>query len=435
MNFTEPNQTIAIFGAGLSGLALFENFQFLPYRPILIDKNRPREIANEYYYSDSVKLADLPQPSLVIKSPGISPEHPLLQQFAKAGIAILSEIEWSARFFNGQIYAITGTDGKSTTTALAGHLLNAPIGGNIGLPFAKYCQQKMARTILELSSYQLEDSQNLTIQCGILLNIARDHMERHKTMANYLLAKLKIIDFLAEDGLFICHSELKGRIEKQKPLPKNSLFFSHSQPADAFISTNTIQTGQHSYSTKPFALKGTHNLENLAAAILMAEWTGVQPGQIEQRIATFRGLDYRFQSLGEIGGCHYINDSKATNLNSTLAGLKGWPKEKALILILGGRPKKEPIQPLIERLNQLNSTVYLIGEAVANWQKEFQDGFNGSFFSYEHLDDVFQDLKIKKNTLKSKTILFSPACASFDQYKNFEQRGQDFNRLIQKYMS
>ncbi|MCE9500947.1 MAG: UDP-N-acetylmuramoyl-L-alanine--D-glutamate ligase, partial [Leptospira sp.] len=329
------------------------------------------------------------------------------------------------------------TDGKSTTTALTHHLIkktfpDSRMGGNIGVPFTDFCEENSKFAILELSSYQLEDSPILNPFASAILNLAPDHLERHVTMENYLAAKRKIIP-TSPDHIFITSNSLMDRIFPSGFRPGCKIrSFGTEKKTDAFISPETMEivSNQSRYSTRSFRLKGEHNLHNLAAAILLAESAGCKPADIESEISGFSGLPYRFQLIRTLNGIQFINDSKSTNLHSMLSGVKGIGADTPIILILGGRPKKEELFPLEAALKSQNAVVFLFGEAVHSWENALGEMLGGKMVVKENLEEVVSSLPATIRDNKTRLVIFSPACASFDQYKNFEERGAHFTKLI-----
>lgn len=431
------SETILVFGGGITGTSLVLFCKKNGKKVILVDA-KPQSISSDFYFNDSASISEFPKFDLLLKSPGINPGHKILQEVYKLKIPIYSEMDLAYSFFRGKIIGITGTDGKSTTTALTGHLISAGnpksrMGGNIGRPFIEFCDLDLDYAILELSSYQLEDSNFIKFFSSALLNIAPDHLERHKTMDNYINAKLKIADIESPDSFFISNRKMEGKI----PIPKMNgkiLYFGWDKNNDAFIdkSSNSIRTIKGDYPALSFPLKGDHNLENLAASILLAETANIGFNEILKGINSFSGLSYRFQVSHTFKNTIFINDSKSTNLHSMLAGLKGFSVSTSLILILGGRTKKESLAPLLSILEYNNIRILLYGEAAMEWGDELKSKLNDNLIIKKNLEEAVIECRaiLGKNAIEY--VVFSPACASFDQYKNFEERGEHFNKLVEE---
>ncbi|EMO63736.1 UDP-N-acetylmuramoyl-L-alanine--D-glutamate ligase [Leptospira borgpetersenii serovar Pomona str. 200901868] len=359
-------------------------------------------------------------------------------------------------FFKGKIIGITGTDGKSTTTSLVAHLLKKDFsdlkeGGNLGIPFTSFCKEPISLAVLELSSYQLEDSSPLDLNVSVFLNLAPDHLERHETMENYFRAKLKIADLQNPNHSLIVSEKIREKILNSTSVRCKLLSFGRATTSEAILdeSSSEIRTSKFIYDISRFYLPGTHNRENLAAAILASEAIGGKPESIQAQIPFFMGLPHRFQIAGEKRGISFINDSKSTNLHSMLAGMSTWKNLDQTCLILGGRPKQEDPKPLYDFLMRRIGCVVLIGEARSVWEKGIRNVIGEKLFSVENLDEAFKIFKkwnvisespeIRKIRLSSEITIsyfvFSPACVSFDQYKNFEERGNHFLSLVEDFLN
>lgn len=427
----EKKLTVAILGGGVTGQAL-KNFlkkKEIPY--ILLDSNLTCD--KEEIFSDSTPIENLPPFYLILKSPGIKPEHTFLEEARKRKLPIWSEVEFARIFTPAKLVGITGTDGKSTTTALTTHLISrdfpkTKMGGNIGTSFIELCEENLDFVVLELSSYQLEDSENLQLTSATLLNIANDHLDRHKTLENYIQAKMKIFSWDNPN-----HTAILNSRQKIFPIPKSYScklqFFGTEPNDDAIILKDGIQTKNFFYSTKNFPLFGFHNFENLASAILLAESVGVNNKNIQTQLESFQGLKHRFERVLSLEGKEFINDSKSTNLHSMLAGIQGF-QDEFFVLILGGIPKVEPLDPFIERLQRLNVSIYMFGEMRKTWKSELQKYSKYEILDFPNLEELMYTLAQNLKTYPPCKIIFSPAGASFDLYKNFEQRGEHFTKLV-----
>ncbi len=388
----------------------------------------------------------LPPVDLIVKSPGISPNHGILQRFPKE--KIISEIELGRLHFTGPILGITGTDGKSTTTALTHHLVknefpNSSVGGNLGEAFTSFCLEPWDLVVLELSSYQLEDSRQLHLTHSAITNLATDHLERHRTMENYALAKWKIQNLENETHRCITQPNFLKWISPDFRKHRGIQVFGLDSNADIQILTKEqlIRTRNFSYEVNQFPLPGLHNLQNLAVAIGLAEAFGVSSKSIQSQLETFTGLPHRFSivpksldSNSPFSGIQFINDSKSTNLHSMLSGLSGYSEKDKIYLILGGEPKQESLSPFFERWQELKQLqVYIYGKASELWSDEFKKERSfGKAFLGASLPEIIKQIKldIALEKPKSGIVLLSPACASFDQYKNFQERGDHFVKLV-----
>ncbi|EMK07509.1 UDP-N-acetylmuramoyl-L-alanine--D-glutamate ligase [Leptospira kirschneri str. MMD1493] len=447
---------ILVLGGGISGNSALNFLISEKAQPILCDQNQP-ERSVVPFFPDHIPPQSLPEISLIIKSPGILPTHPILSYAVDKKIPVISEIDLGRYFFKGKIIGITGTDGKSTTTSLIAHLLKQGFpdlreGGNLGIPFTSFCKESISLAVLELSSYQLEDSSPLHLNVSVFLNLASDHLERHKTMENYFQAKLKIADLSNSNHSLIVSEKIKERILNSTSYQCKLLSFGKTPGSNAFLDESSlkIKTSKFIYDISKFYLPGSHNRENLAASILAAEEIGEKPESIQTRIPLFRGLPHRFQIAGEKLGISFINDSKSTNLHSMLAGMATWKNLDQTCLILGGRPKQEDPKPLYDFLIKGIGCVVLFGEARSVWGNGIRNIIGEKLHCVENLNDTFEIFKKGyiltaadsgkdsmfrlSHGISISSFVFSPACASFDQYKNFEERGNHFLSLVKVFL-
>lgn len=449
-NDLQSLHSFLVLGGGSSGDSSAKLLTSLGKRVILAD--RFPEKANHSLYekvlSDNEPQEVLPGIDCIIKSPGILPDHLVLQRALEKKIPIVSEIALGRIFYKGPLIGITGTDGKSTTTALTFHLLksqfpNAKMGGNIGVPFTSFCLEKLDLVVLELSSYQLDDSPNLKLTASALLNLASDHLERHKTMEAYALAKWKIQNVSDPKHNCFANPQFFQYTPFEKPNYANLHFVGENQ--SYFVSQNPdlVHTPNFVYDASRFPLKGKHNLMNLCFAISIAEVMGVSQTQIQTQLETFQGLPHRFQTVfisnpnPQYANVRFINDSKSTNLHSMLSGISGFQKGDPIFLLLGGIPKTEPIEPLVKRWKELECPLFVFGKAKDIWGQRLNE-VGLPVFYYDTVELLVSDLKNKMDEMETKkeqkekhlTVLFSPAGASFDLYKNFEERGNHFVRLV-----
>lgn len=443
-----------ILGGGTSGVSASKLLLSLGRETILVDKNPPqgneKDYSKVFAESDGEKAVSLSD--FLIKSPGISPNHPILNLAQQKGIPVLSEIALGRVFYKGLLVGITGTDGKSTTTALTYHILkseysNSRIGGNIGVPFTSFCRENLNLVVLELSSYQLEDSPDLSVDVSAILNLAPDHLERHVSMENYARAKWKIISSNPKAHVFLNRKVLDYiSAETFSDTVCHKHFVGEAGGVLIEEEGLKISSPKYQYNLTKFPLKGKHNHMNLCFAIGIAETLGMAPSSIEAAYESFEGLKFRFEKMKfpnvekDFENFTFINDSKSTNLHSLLSGLSGFKKGDSVYLILGGIPKEEPLDPLLNKLKELQICVWVYGTAVSKWKEELSK-LDLPIFFLENLGQTISHLKTYlieeggrmfhvSGSKRDGTILFSPACASFDQYKNFEERGRDFEKKI-----
>lgn len=378
-----------------------------------------------------------------IKSPGMSPRSPILLEARQRRIPVFSELEVALAFMpkKVRVFAVTGTNGKTTTTALLGEILKADaaeklpkrnvfVCGNIGNPISCIADQVHPGddVVVEVSSYQLEDSSYFRPHVACLLNITPDHLEHHGGMRNYIKSKGKVCKYQRANDVFVVNGadiscaelseKAKGRVLAFSTYPK------HLLKTDVFFDGDELifSEGQQ---LRPPHLKGMHNIENAMAASLMALSAGVATDTVQRVFDTFKAMEHRIEQFAYHRGVIYVNDSKATNLDSTITALKSFDKCKNIWLILGGRDKGASYEVLLPYLKEYCKQVLTIGEAMDKIEREL-NGY--PVVRCETLENAV-DVAMKK-AQRGDVVLLSPACASFDQFKSFEDRGRVFKRLV-----
>jgi UDP-N-acetylmuramoylalanine--D-glutamate ligase len=338
---------------------------------------------------------------VLIKSPGVPAEAPLVTAARNRGVPVWSEVELGARLLSNPILGVTGTNGKTTTSELLGVMLRAPVAGNVGRALTELDGEVGAGdwVVCELSSFQLEDIHELRPHIAVLLNLEPDHLDRHGTFAAYREAKLRIFENqTAEDTAVVPRGfgevGAASRVEfwADDPLP--------AEPR----------------------IPGAHNRENAAAATAAARAAGVPDDRIAEALRTFPGVPHRLEEVGEIDGVRYVNDSKATNAAAARRAIAAY--DEPLHVILGGLGKNESYGELAADLRARRARAYLIG-AAANDLAAALDS------PYELSGDLVTAVRAAAAAAEpGDVVLLSPACASYDQYESFEQRGDEFRRLV-----
>jgi len=384
----------------------------------------------------------------LIKSPGIFPKHPALLKARALKIPVFSELEVALAFLPKKVtvYAVTGTNGKTTTTTLLGEILkerakrenkgrNVFVCGNIGTPVSECTAQVKEGDdlVIEVSSYQLEDSTFFRPHIACLLNITPDHLDHHGGMKNYIKAKAKIFknqranDFLILNGADGISAQfvpsVKSRVLAFSTQPK------HLLRTDIFFDGDEL-VFREGYHFKPPQLKGIHNVENAMAAALMALAGGAKDSDIQRVFDTFRAMEHRIEQFAYHKGVIYVNDSKATNLDSTITALKSFEPVNNIWLILGGRDKGASYEVLLPYLHKYCTRVLSIGESMDKIEQELRGDF-----PITRCTTLEQAVKTAmQSAKKGDVVLLSPACSSFDQFKDFEQRGTVFKQLVNAYI-
>ena len=375
---------------------------------------------------------------LIVVSPGIPVDAPQLVQARNLGEPVIGEIELAAQFLAGQIVAITGANGKTTTTSLAGEIIasgnfSTLVGGNIGTPAISFVDQAgpSTWTVLEVSSFQLETIVDFRPRVAVILNITPDHLDRHKTFDNYVNAKARIFENQRADDFTILNADdpttagLAGRTRAQL------FWFSRKKE----IERGALVRGSHIYfrdghsereilPLSEVSLKGGHNLENVLAGVTTGMLVGCQPEQIRHAVRLFKAVEHRLEFVARFAGVDYYNDSKATNVDATIKALESFPAN--VHLILGGKDKGSDYTVLQELLRQRVKRVYTIGAAAAKIESQIQGAAE-----IEHAETLENAVRrAGELAVTGDVVLLSPACASFDQFQSYEHRGRVFKETV-----
>jgi len=374
---------------------------------------------------------------LIIPSPGVPADAPLLQAARAKGVTIWSEIELAYRFRQGKWIGITGSNGKTTTASLVEHILRtaafpAILAGNIGTPLIS-CVDRMTHdtvTVVELSSFQLELIQEFRTDISVFLNLTPDHLDRHHTMELYSKAKARIFENQREEDFAILNADDPGTTPLAPARP-HVYWFSRKQRAaqGAFLRGDDIvfrDEGREEAVLKrqEVPLPGTHNLENVLAAIAAARIAGASAKAIAEGVRSFAGVEHRLEFVREINGVRYYNDSKATNVDATLKALDAFPGR--ILVILGGKDKDSDYTVLQTPLRERAILALLIGAAA----DKIEGQISGSV-AIERAGTLDHAVEIASQAARNgDVVLLAPACASFDQFQNYEHRGRVFKALV-----
>jgi UDP-N-acetylmuramoylalanine--D-glutamate ligase len=374
---------------------------------------------------------------LIVPSPGVPADAPLLQAARAKGVPIWSEIELAYRFRQGKLIGITGSNGKTTTTSLIEHILRVAsfptiLAGNIGTPLIS-CVERMTNdtvTVVELSSFQLELIQEFRTDVSVLLNLTPDHLDRHHTMQLYSKAKARIFENQREEDFAILNADDPGTTPLAPTRPQ-VYWFSRKQRAaqGAFLLGDDIvfrSEGKEELVLKrqEVPLPGTHNLENALAAIAAARIAGAGAQAIGEGVRSFAGVEHRLEFVREINGVRYYNDSKATNVDATLKALDSFPGR--ILVILGGKDKESDYTVLRALLRERAILALLIGAAADKIASQI-DGC----VAIERAGTLDHAVEIASQAARAgDVVLLAPACASFDQFQNYEHRGRVFKALV-----
>lgn len=376
---------------------------------------------------------------LIVLSPGVDPSIEPVQEALKKGIPVISEIELAYHFLKAPLIAITGTNGKTTTTLLTGEMLREEgkrvgIGGNVGEPLILFADGKEPWDVLvvEISSFQLERIERFRPHCAVLLNITEDHLDRYPNYKAYIQAKLRIFENQTIEDWAILNRDDPVVMSSLDRMFGKKLFFTMGKATEegAFSNGEEIFLRMHSieerYSLKESPLKGVHNIENMMAAILAARLFGSSPQTIQKVLNRFQGLEHRLEFVREIGGIRFYNDSKGTNVGSVVKSLQSF--SEPVILIAGGKDKKTDLSPLKDLIRRRVKRLILIGEARERMAQEL-----GSFTETLKAESMEEAVSLAYQTSKpGDVVLLSPACSSFDMFKDYRERGTIFKELVRR---
>lgn len=428
---------VVIIGLGLTGLSCVDFFLARGVTPRVTDtrispaglEKLPETVER---FVGGINEDWLLDADLIVASPGIALSHPALSRAEEAGVEIVGDVELFCREARAPIVAITGSNGKSTVTMMVGEMAKAAgcpvaVGGNIGLPVLSLLSETIELYVLELSSFQLETTHSLKAAAATILNVSEDHMDRYPLgMQQYRAAKLRIYEQAttcvvnADDGLTM---PVRG-------VDRRCISFGVNV-GDYHLNTQQGSTwlrvkGEKVLDTGEMKLTGQHNYTNALAALALADAVGLPRATSLKALTTFTGLSHRYCLAHRHHGVDWINDSKATNVGSTEAALKGLTVKGQLWLLLGGDGKSADFTPLLPYLQRDNLKIYCFG----------RDGDELAALRPEvsvRTDTLQQAMAaIAPQTAPGDLVLLSPACASLDQFKNFEQRGDEFTRLAKE---
>jgi UDP-N-acetylmuramoylalanine--D-glutamate ligase len=376
---------------------------------------------------------------LIVVSPGVPFDAPQLEQARSLGEPVIGEIELAARFLPGPMIAITGANGKTTTTSLAGEIIacgNLPVlvGGNIGTPAITFVEQAKPETwiVLEVSSFQLETIVSFRPRIGVILNITPDHLDRHKTFENYVNAKARIFQNQGPDDFTVLNADDPTTAGLASRTPGQVFWFSRKKEVDrgAFVRGGRIffhdRNGEREIMpVVEIPLKGAHNLENVLAGVAIGILSGCQPAKIRDAVKAFKAVEHRLEFVAQVAGVDYYNDSKATNVDATIKALESFPAN--IHLILGGKDKGSDYSVLNDLLRARVKRVYTIGAAAA--KIESQIAGTTEIIPSQTLEKAVRHAR--ESAVAGDVVLLAPACASFDQFENYEHRGRVFKELVQ----
>lgn len=371
---------------------------------------------------------------IAITSPGIPPHSPVFGILKEKQIPVISEIELAYLETLTPYIAITGTNGKTTTTSLISHILSeeytAPACGNIGLPPTSLIDNKNDYLVCEVSSYQLEMSPTFRPQIACYLNFTPDHIEWHQGLENYFSAKAKLFAEHKQPAFAVFNALDEKVFEFAQNYTGDKFFFGKEfnknccyVKNDAIFYKRNIE--EEIIKLDEITLVGEHNLQNIMCSIIVAKLIGIENEKLRESIKSFKAVEHRIEFVAKIGDKEFYNDSKATNPEAAIYALKSF-KGKSLTLIAGGRDKNTDLTEFCNMINENVKAVILIGEATQRFKENLElNNFHNIILSQSLEESIDTAMK-----LENEIILLSPACASFDMYDNYEQRGEAFKQYV-----
>ncbi|MBE7157104.1 MAG: UDP-N-acetylmuramoyl-L-alanine--D-glutamate ligase [Rhodospirillales bacterium] len=443
-------QEVIVVGTKRSGLGAIGVLQQRGARVTAMDAEPPAAEDRTRFEAMGVQILPqqieqierLPQPpSLIVLSPAVPIDSPFVLAARDKNIPVIGEVELASFFLEGPVLGITGSNGKTTTTALTGHLLRGSgvpcqVGGNIGTAVTRLVDSSKPKqwNVLELSSFQLETVEHFKADIAVCLNVTPDHLDRHHTFREYAAAKRRLFETQTKEGWAILNADDPTCVEFAHHTKGRCLWFSSSKPVDGngmWLSQDKLLWNNEVFLPRgAISLPGLHNVENIMAAALAAHAAGASPEPLAAAVQTFCGVPHRLELVREVRGVRYYNDSKATNVDAALKAIAAF--DGPLWIILGGKDKGAPYTPLYEPLAAKGKAALLIGApppypqaATPLIERDLQGalplvecGTLETAVHYAH-----------RMASPGDTVLLAPACASFDQFRNFEERGDAFKQV------
>jgi len=408
-----------------------------------VDSGSPKEAgrlseAGVEVLLDTDGLALLEGTRTVVKSPGVPREAPVIAAALERGVDVMGELELAWRAIPNRFLAVTGTNGKTTTVELLGHIYRSAgepvaVAGNVGTPLSELvgAVEADATVVCEASSFQLEDTSRFAPECAVFLNLAPDHLDRHRDLESYLAAKLRIFASQGNDDVAVYNADdpaLAGT--DLGGCARRVAFCTGAGPdCEVALAEGTIfHDGEPLLAVAELGLFGEHNVANAMAAAAAALSMGLDREAVREGLRSFAGVPHRLEQVAEIGGVRFVNDSKATNVASATVGLRAF--ESGVHAILGGSEKGEPFAPLLDPVRERCAACYLTGASAERLATELAPAIAAGVELHrcEGLEDAVRQAAAAARP--GEVVLLSPACASFDTFDDFEQRGERFREIV-----
>lgn len=435
------NGRFGILGMARSGISVAAKIKELGGIAFISEYKNENEITNSKQIKETFQCEfgghtkRLLQNDVLILSPGIPRNIPILREAEKQNIKVISEIEFSYRIKHphSKIIAVTGSNGKSTTVSLIHHILQTSgyksiLAGNIGTAFSSYPIEKedIDFIVLELSSFQLELINKFKADVAAILNISPDHLDRYESFDDYAKIKFNIFNNQNSQDLAILNLDDITSAKFTGKINSDLKYFSLNSNADIYFKENSIVFGPEKFSVRNAAIQGPHNIANMMCAILAVSPFHIGRDVIQKSLETFSPLSHRLEFVKEINGIKFYNDSKATNTDSVKYALQSF--DRPIRIIMGGAGKGEDYSILIPYLQEQAKKVYLTGDTIDEMKKVFEGSVE--ITSIKEFEDVIR--KAFSDSKKGDIIVLSPACTSYDKFKNFEERGNTFKEIVSR---
>jgi UDP-N-acetylmuramoylalanine--D-glutamate ligase len=441
------NKRVLVVGLGKSGVASALFLKKRGARVTVSDTKSPEELRDEIPvlldHGITVETGGHGERTfrgqdLIVVSPGVPVDAPPLMQARASGEPVIGEIELAAQHLPGPIVAITGSNGKTTTTTLVGDILKAggfpvAVGGNIGTPAISLVSNATRDTVavLEISSFQLETIKTFRPKVAVILNITPDHLDRHRTFQTYVDAKARIFENQQAADLAVLNEDDPTCRSLGDRTRAQVVWFSRKQEVQkgAYIRDGKILfrdgvVQREIMLASEIPLKGAHNVENVLAGVCAGALMGCQPEQIRQAIVNFKAVEHRLEFVATIRGVDYFNDSKATNVDATIKALESFPRN--IHLILGGKDKGSDYTVLNDLLRERVKRVYTIGAAAEKIESHIKGSVE--IVRSETLENAIR--RANAVAVAGDIVLLAPACASFDQFQSYNHRGRVFKEVV-----
>jgi len=428
---------VLVMGVARSGMAAIELLRKHGAHVRAMDEKPPSEFGIPVVAQAEENIGN---PDAIVLSPGVPYDLPMLERARGRGIAVIGEVELASYFLKGPVIGITGTNGKTTTTALTAHVLKAcgvacQAGGNIGTAVTSIVEgsQKDRWNVLELSSFQLESIRHFRAAIGACLNVTPNHLDRHHSFEDYAAAKARLFETQQEGDRAILNYDDATCVGFAARTKADVFWFSARQrpPVGVWLDGEELRFDNRAFMrVSDIKLRGRHNVENVMAAAAIAALAGANLDEIGAAAASFAGVEHRIEFVRELNGVQYFNDSKATSVDATLKAIETLPG--ALWLILGGRHKDSPYTPLRKPLSERGRAVLVIGDERDSKAAapEIRKDLKGAV---ELVDCGTVERAVdyaRRHARKGDLVLLAPACASWDQFKDYEERGRTFKQIV-----